>query len=74
MVVSRRMMEAYLAFVNAAHAGTWDDEVVELDDAEWETMGDVLAHRCNEYSYKWFDDLEYKAQHSIRLEIRRSGT
>ncbi len=71
MIVSSKMIEAFLDFVGKANAGKWDDEVVELSADDWARMGDVLRKRRDGGYYDFLSNMQHAAQHSIRLEIQR---
>lgn len=71
MIVSRKMIEAFLEFVSKADAGKWDDEIVDLEAEAWETMRNVLENRGKTDYYSFLQDMTDAAQHSIRMEINR---
>ncbi len=71
MIVSRKMIEAFIDFVYKVGEGEWDDEVVDLEAEEWENMRNILENRNERNYYSFLQNLEAAAQHSVRLEIKR---
>ena len=71
MIVSRKMIEAFVEFIDKANAGTWDDEVVKMTPDEWDRMGEILNNRRGGGYDDFLNDLEYRARHSTTLEIKK---
>lgn len=74
IIVSRKIIEDFIDFVYKVDAGEWDDEVVDLATESCENrrniLDDILDNQNERDYYSFLQNLEFAAQHSVRLEIK----